>query len=79
MELHIIYAEDQIVLSKEHFGSWRDIQEQYGDYTASLGPWDHEAVIVYLQNDYSELTPAAAVQVASLLRAEALTCVLTFR
>lgn len=79
MELHIIYTENQIILSKEYFGLWRDIQEQYAAYTASLGPWDHEAVIEYLENDYSEFAPAAAAQVASLLRAETLTCVLTFR
>jgi len=78
MELHIIYTESEIILSKEHFGSWRDIQDQFADYTASLGPWDHEAVIAYLEDDHPELEPSAAVQVAALLGAAALTCVLTF-
>jgi len=79
MELHIIYTEEEIILSKERFVSWREIQDRYADYKVSLGPWDHESVIEYLVDEYSKLAPSAAEQVTSLLESEAATCKLTFR
>jgi hypothetical protein len=79
MELHIIYTEKEMVLSKERFDSWREVQDQYADYKTSLGPWDHEAVVEYLEDEYSKLSPSAAIQVAALLETEARTCVLTFQ
>jgi hypothetical protein len=79
MELHIIYTETEMLLSKERFGSWREIQDLYADFKTSLGPWEHEAVVEYLASEYSGLVPPAASQVEALLGAKAPTCVLTFQ
>ena len=79
MELHIIYTETEMLLSKERFGSWREIQDQYADSKTSLGPWEHEAVVEDLASEYSGLVPSAASQVEALLGAKAPTCVLTFQ
>lgn len=67
-----------MLLSKERFSSWREIQEQYADFKTSLGPWEHDDVIEYLTADYSRLYPSALVQVNALLASEAATCALTF-
>lgn len=79
MELHIIYTETEMLLSKKRFSSWHEIQDQYADFRASLGPWEHKAVIEYLADEYSDLMPPAAAQVDELLRTGSPTCVLTFK
>ena len=79
MELHIIYTETEMLLSKESFPTWREIQDRYAEYKASLGPWEHDAVIDYLTFDYPGLEPSAATQVGALLAAKSQTCVLTFK
>lgn len=79
MELHIIYTETDMLLSKAYFDSWHEIQDQYSDYKTSLGPWSPEAVIDYLAFDYPNLAPSAATQVAAVLAGESPTHVLTFK
>jgi hypothetical protein len=80
MELHIIYTEtEQMLLSKERFTTWRQIQDRHAEYKTSLGPWEHDAVIDYLAFDYPGLEPSAAAQVNALLASESPTCVLTFK
>lgn len=79
MELHIIYTETEVLLSKERFASWQEIQDQYADYKSSLGPWEHEAVIEYLADEYSCLAPSAAIQVTALVGSASKACIVTFR
>lgn len=79
MDLHVIYTETKMLLSKKPYGSWREIQAEFSDYKTSLGPWPADAVIDYLQEDYPRLEPSPAVQVAELLQAEALVQELRFR
>lgn len=79
MELHIIYTETEMLLSKERFTTWREIQDRHADYKTSLGPWEHDAVIDYLAFDYPGLEPSAVVPVEALLAAGSQTCVLTFK
>jgi len=79
MELHIIYTETDMFLSKARFELWRDIQDQHSDYKTSLGPWAPDAVIDYLAFDYPDLAPSAAKQVEALLAGESRTCVVTFK
>ncbi len=42
-----------IRLTKKAYSGWREIQTEFDDYTASLGPWTIDAVIEYLRFDYS--------------------------
>ena len=79
MELHIIYTESAMLVSKERFSSWREIQYRYAGFKTSLGPWEDEAVIAYLSDEYADLMPAASIQVNGLLGSEAAGCVLTFQ
>jgi hypothetical protein len=77
--LHIIYTERDMLVSKECYGSWHEIQDQYADFKTSLGPWEPDDVIDYLACDYAGLSPSAATQVEALLASESLSCVLTFK
>lgn len=78
MDLHIIYTHDAMILSKESFGSWREIQDQYDGYMASLGPWDAETVIDYLAFDYTDLQPSAREQVSALMTSTSVTSRVSF-
>lgn len=78
MPLHIIYTEAAMFLSKKDYSSWREIQDEFSDYKASLGPWEADVVAEYLQHDYSDLVPSAATQVANLLRSDSVLRRVTF-
>ena len=41
-----------MLLDRASFVSWREIQDAYLDYKASLGPWSEAQIVEYLQNDY---------------------------
>lgn len=64
--LHIIYTEDAVLLSKRAWSSWREIQDAFLGYKASLGPWAAEETARFLQSEYSDLRPSADMQVRYL-------------
>ena len=66
MLIHIIFTETEITLSKLEYESFREIQNDFCDYKASLGPWTETEVIDYLNFEYPDLTPKACVQVQKL-------------
>ena len=76
--LHIIYTEDEMLLSRKEYACWRDIQDEYQRYKASLGPWTPKEVIDYLSDDYRNLEPSAFKQVHSFLTSTKLTVALRF-
>jgi hypothetical protein len=78
MQLHIIYTEAGMLLSKRSYASWRDIQDEYQSYKASLGPWGQDEVAEYLTAEYSDLSPSAQEQIATLLSTSNETIELTF-
>lgn len=67
MNLHIIFTETDILLTKHPYASWLDIQDTYSDYKASLGPWDHDEVIGFLSENYPDIFPSAKEQVLAIL------------
>ncbi len=56
-----------MLISKKEYQSWREIQDEFPDYTASLGPWAAQETVDYLNKEYPDLTPSASQQVDSLL------------
>ncbi len=68
MQIKIIYLEDDMLISKESYDSWRQIQDEFESYKTSLGPWKVEEVIEYLNDEYTNLNPNAAIQVKRLLQ-----------
>jgi hypothetical protein len=63
MELHLIYTETNVVLSKKNYDDWMQIQKEDPDYKASLGPWSLDEMIDFLNEEYSNLVPIADIQV----------------
>jgi len=63
MELHLVFTESNIVLDKRQYEGWRQIQDAYPDYKASLGPWSLDEIIDFLSFEYDNLLPSATTQV----------------
>ncbi|MFC3153354.1 hypothetical protein ACFOEK_20105 [Litoribrevibacter euphylliae] len=78
MNITIIFLEDSMLISKVEYKSWREIQDEYEGYKASLGPWDADDVVEYLEDEYTDLNPEAKIQVENLLSASEKTRRLTF-
>jgi ethanolamine ammonia-lyase large subunit len=78
MQITIIHLEDGMLISKENYESWRQIQDEYETYKASLGPWIVEEVIEYLGDEYTNLNPSAEIQVRRFLQDTQKTWKLTF-
>ncbi len=76
--LQIIYTDNEMVLSKIVYFSWREIQDEYGSYKASLGPWSADEVTIFLASEYPALHPSAEEQVQRLLDSAESTCLVTF-
>lgn len=67
MDIHIIYTKSRMLISKKSDLSWREIQDEYVDYIASLGPWSAKDVADYLVEEYPNLSPTGAEQVSKLI------------
>lgn len=67
MKITIIHLEDDMLISKENFESWRQIQDEFENYQASLGPWSAQEVIEHLNDEYTNLNPKPDIQVSNLL------------
>lgn len=76
--LHIIYNGTQVLLSKRHWSSWREIQSAFADYKASLGPWSSADITHFLEDEYSDLEPSAGEQVRGLEASSTDTVTLSF-
>jgi hypothetical protein len=68
-KLHIIFTGDQVVVSKQAYASWQEVQAQFDDYKASLGLWDPAPTVSWLEQEY-DLAPPADEQIASLLSSD---------
>ena len=41
-----------MILSRKHYADWREIQEEYGAYMTSLGPFTEEGLLDFLAAQY---------------------------
>ncbi|QEL20924.1 hypothetical protein [Limnoglobus roseus] len=51
-EAHIVYCRSQMLLDRQKYESWRDVQVAYEDYMTSLGPWSAAEIIGFLEDDW---------------------------
>ena len=79
MKLHLIFTDSEVVLSKREYKSWREVQNDFFNYKASLGPWCPNEVIEYLIDDQSNMEPDASTQVQELLISEHFEMALRFK
>jgi hypothetical protein len=63
-----------MLLDRGQYGSWRDIQDAYPDYKASLGPWSEAEIVEYLTVDFppdESRWPFTRRAIAEFFRSEA--------
>lgn len=68
-ELHIIFTNEQVLVSKKAYASWQEVQAEFDDYKASLGPWDAATTVSWLAEEY-DLVPSAEEQIKLLLSSD---------
>jgi len=76
--LQIIYTRSALFLSRKAYATWWAIQAEFADYQTALGPWPAEEVADFLREEYPDLWPPAAAQVAALLAGDAEQVVISF-
>ncbi|MNK81229.1 hypothetical protein D3C87_1009700 [compost metagenome] len=69
-EAHIILTRKEVLISRRSYASWCEIQDEYDDYMASLGPWDTTTATSWLDEEYSGLSPSAQDQIGAFLCSE---------
>ena len=65
--LHIVYLESRMLLSKKCYSGWRQIQDEFADYKASLGPWPVAEILDFLRTEYPSDCPFTREQVERFL------------
>jgi hypothetical protein len=50
----IFLRPDGLLLSKKAYLNWREIQDEFDDYMASLGPWSETEIAEHFASDYGE-------------------------
>ncbi len=64
VELHIVFRrENPTLLTKKPYLDWRQIQDEFDDYMASLGPWTVSDVIDFWRMEYPKVCPAAITKI----------------
>jgi hypothetical protein len=56
-QLTIVHTNRGMLLTKVHFGSWREVQAEFDDYVTSLGPYSLRALVDYLEIEYPTNPP----------------------
>ena len=70
--LHIVYCKSRTLLTKRRYEDWRQIQDAYEDYMASLGPWTATAIIDFFRDDFREESgwPFTEAQIQAFLSSD---------
>jgi len=66
--VHIVITEKEVILTKQDYQSFREIQNDFFDFVTSLGPWSPEEIIEYLDIEYPNIAPSAKEQVEELIK-----------
>ncbi len=69
--IHVIYTEQDIILSNKPYADWREIQSSFSDYKASFGPWDGYEVSDYIKDEHPSFVGGLS-EVLRKLRSESL-------
>lgn len=59
-----------MLLTKKEYQTWRDIQDEYDEYKTSLGPWDVEEVINFIQFEYPMNPPFTEEQIRRFVESD---------
>ena len=59
-----------MVLTKQDYQSFREIQKDFFDYVTSRGPWSSEEIVDYLEIEYPNILPTVKEQVDALVKSK---------
>jgi hypothetical protein len=79
MNLHIIYTDTDVIVSKQFYNSWLEVQNEYLNYKTSLGSWSVDKVIEFLMSEYDNLEPNPSIQIHKLIKSTDLSIALRFK
>ena len=68
--LTIVHTEYGMCLTTMEFADWREVQDAFSGYKASLGPWSVTEILEYLPIEYPTEQPFTAEAVRALADAE---------
>ena len=54
--LMLVFTRHALVLSTRRYRSWQEVEDDFGDYISSLGPYSVDELFEYLTNDYTTST-----------------------
>lgn len=74
--VHIVILESAMLLSKKLYSGWREIQDEYDDYKASLGPWSAEEIQSFFQDEYPSHADEWSAVLKAFMTSKAETCTL---
>ena len=52
----LIYTRHAVLISTRSYQTWREIQDEWFDHKASLGPWSIDELFDFLDSEYSSHT-----------------------
>ena len=65
----LVFSDEQVLVSRKAYVSWQEIQAEFDDYKASVGPWDAATTASWLEEEY-DLMPSAEEQIGSLMSSD---------
>ena len=68
--LTIVHTEYGMCLTTMEFAAWREVQDAFSGYKASLGPWSVTEILEYLPIEYPTEQPFTAEAVRALAASE---------
>lgn len=70
--MYIVITENEVIITKQDYPSFREIQSDYVDFVASLGPWLPDEIIDFLEFEYPNSARSIKEQVDELLNLSSL-------
>lgn len=77
--MFIVLTEKEVVITKQDYQSFREIQNDFFDLVTSLGPWTPEEVVDYLETEYPDISLSLKEQVDELQKSEHIEIALRFK
>jgi len=59
-----------MLLSKRRYSGWRQIQDEFADYKASLGPWSVAEILDFLRTEYPSRSPFTPDRIERFLHSD---------
>jgi hypothetical protein len=66
-QVTIVHTRRGMFLTKKHYDSWRDAQDEFADYMTSLGPYSVEELIDYLDIEYPSSKPFERIEIEEFI------------